>query len=78
MSIYGEGDVRSPHFLSSPMTIIELWRAYPRILTPRDMAGLIRSGQLVYDQALNRYIEPPKKVDSGAVAAPRKARKKKR
>ena len=31
MSIYGEGSVRSPHFLSAQMSLIELWRTYPRI-----------------------------------------------
>lgn len=78
MSIYGEGDVRSPHFLSSPMTLIELWRTYPGILAAHDMANLIRSKQLVYDQTSNRYVEPPQKVDSSAVAAPPKGRKAKK
>ena len=60
------------------MTVIELWRTYPGILGAHDMANLIRSKQLVYDEASKRYVEPPRKVDRGAVAAPRRARKKRR
>jgi hypothetical protein len=78
LSIYGIGDVRSPHFLSSPMSLIELWRTYPGILGPHDMNFLVKSGQIVFDQDTCVFVEPPKKVE--AVVAPAKktrARKKK-
>lgn len=76
MSIYGDGVTRSPHFLSSPMTVIELWRTYPGILGAHDMANLIRSKQLVYDQGANRYVEPPAVVTEVAKKAPKKRGKK--
>ena len=77
MSIYGEGDVRSPHFLSAPMTLIELWRMYPRILGPHDIVKLRETGQIVWDEQRGVHVEPPKKVEAVA-AKPKRGRGKKR
>jgi hypothetical protein len=75
LSIYGDGVTRSPHFLSSPMTLIELWRLYPGIIGPHDIAALMRSGQLVYDEALGKCVEPVTKA-SDLVAPVKKVAKK--
>jgi hypothetical protein len=77
MSIYGEGDVRSPHFLSSPLSLIELWRQHRAILGQHDIAKLVEAGQLVFDAQRGTYVEPPKKVEAVA-AKPKKGRGKKR
>jgi hypothetical protein len=75
--IYGEGDVRSPHFLSAPMTLIELWRMYPRIVGPHDIAKLVETGQIVWNSERDMHVEPPKKVEA-VMQKPKKGRGKKR
>lgn len=75
MSIYGEGNVRSPHFLSAQMSLIELWRTYPRILEPFGIASLMKSGQLVYDEKLGKCVEPPSKVPVESVVAKKRTKR---
>ena len=78
MSIYGEGNVRSPHFMSAEMTPFELWKLYPRMCTPRDFAQLTAEGLIRYDETLGKYVLVPPKVDAPAPPPAPKRRGKKR
>jgi len=74
VSIYGEGNVRSPHFLGPELSLIELWRQHRAILCAHDITKLVETGQLVYDEH-SALVEPPKKIEA-AVAAKKAAKKR--
>lgn len=74
MSIYGEGNVRSPHFLGPELSLIELWRQHRAILGQHDLDALVQNGQLVRNEH-GVLVEPPK---AGTVAAAKVAKPKKR
>ena len=78
VGIYGEGVRGSPHFLSSPMTTLEIFKKWPKLLGPHDIAELMRTGQIRYDETLGKLVAVEPKVEAAPVVAKKPKRKGKR
>jgi hypothetical protein len=75
MGIYGDGVTHSPHFLSSPMSLLEIFQKWPKLLGPHDIAKLVVAGQIHFDEGRGSFVVTPPKVVAAA-PTPAKAAKK--
>jgi hypothetical protein len=57
------------------MTILEIFKKWPSLLGPHDIAELMRTGQIRYDEAAGKLVGVEPKVEAAPVVAKKRSKK---